>query len=57
MAALSEAKEKKLDEVSSVVIVAEAADEFPQHVIKKIFELAPAKRKILKELVRSCWRI
>ena len=53
LAALSEAKEKRLDEVSSVVIVAEAADEFPQHIMKKIFELAPEKRKILEDLV---WR-
>lgn len=52
MAALTEAKEKRLDEISSVVIVAEAADEFPQYILKKILDLATDKRNILNELVR-----
>lgn len=51
LATLSEGKEVRLNEISSVVIVAEAADEFPQHVLKKIFDLAPDKGKILTDLV------
>lgn len=51
MAALSEDKEKRLDEISSVVIIAEAADEFPQYITKKILDLAEDKKKILNELV------
>ncbi len=51
LSALSEDREAKMDEVTSVVIVAEAADEFPKHIVQKIFDLAPDKRTTLKSVV------
>ncbi len=51
VAALSEGTDKKLDEVSAVIVVAEAADEFPQHIIQKIIALPAEKRKLLTDLV------
>ena len=51
IAALSEDSEKKLDEVSSVIVITEAGDDFPQHIMTKIIGLEADKRAKLKELV------
>ncbi len=43
--------EKRLGEITSVIIVAEAADEFPQHIVQKVIELPEDKRQMLKKIV------
>lgn len=49
--ALSKDEEVRLDEISAVIVVAEAADEFPQHILRKIIELEEDKRALLKKVV------
>ncbi len=51
LAALSEDKARQLDEISSMVVVAEAGDDFPHYTVQKIIELSQDKKKILKNLV------
>ena len=51
MGALSSDHDTKLDEITSVIIVAEAGDEFPQHIVQSIVELPPNKRKLLTDVV------
>ena len=51
MDALSSDHDTKLDEITSVIIVAEAGDEFPQHIVQSIIELPPDKRKLLTDVV------
>ena len=51
--ALSTDPEQRLDEITSVIVVAEAADEFPQHIVQKIIELPADKRKLLMDVVSS----
>ena len=51
MSALSKEKGCRLDEISSVIVVAEAGDDFPQHTVQKIVGLEKDKRGLLKELV------
>ena len=46
--------EKRLGEITSVIVVAEAADEFPQHIVQKIIELPEDKRQMLMKIV-SFW--
>ena len=46
-----EDSETRLDEITSVIVVAEAADEFPQHIVQKIIELPDDKRKLLMDVV------
>jgi hypothetical protein len=41
----------KLDEITSLIIVAEAGDEFPQHLVQKIIGLPADKRKMLLDVV------
>ena len=48
-----DSSESRLDEIASVIVVAEAADEFPQHIIQMIIELPHDKRELLKNIVRS----
>ena len=51
--ALSEDKNRRLNEISSVIVVAEAGDDFPQHIVQKIVELEQDKRETLQQLVRE----
>ena len=51
--ALSEDKERRLNEISSVIVVAEAGDDFPQHTVQGILNLPNEKRKLLKQLVSA----
>jgi len=53
LAALSEDKNSRLNEISSVIVVAEAGDDFPQHIVQKILELGQDKRGMLQRLVRE----
>ena len=48
---MSKDKEVRMDECSSVIVVAEAADEFPQHILRRIAELSAEKKTVLKDLV------
>ena len=43
----------KLDEVTSLIVVSEAMDEFPQFLVKKATELPDDKRQTLIDFV-SC---
>lgn len=54
IAALSEDTEKRLDEISSVIVVAEAGDDFPHFTVEKIIGLKADKRAMLKEVVSCC---
>lgn len=51
--ALSKDHETRLDEITAIIIVAEAADEFPQHIVQMIIDLPLDKRRILLGLVRE----
>ncbi len=51
LCALSSDHMTKLDEVTSVILVAEAGDEFPQHVVQKIINLPAEKRQLLMDVV------
>ena len=51
IAALSEDSEKKLDEISSVIVITAAEINFPQHIVTKIITLAADKRAKLMEVV------
>ena len=51
IAALSEDSEKKLDEISSVIVITEAGDDFPQHIVTKIITLDADMRAKLMEVV------
>ena len=53
--ALSDSRDIRLDEITAVIIVAEAADEFPQHIVQKIIDLPADKRRLLLDLVCGCW--
>jgi hypothetical protein len=41
----------KVDEITSVIIVAEAGDKFPQHIVQKIINLPGDKRQLLMDVV------
>jgi hypothetical protein len=41
----------KLDEITALIIAAEAGDEFPQHLVQKIITLPADKRKMLLDVV------
>lgn len=49
--ALSEDDDMKRNECSALIVVAEAADEFPQHILRKIAELPAEKKRLLKDVV------
>ena len=51
LATLSDDKDTKLKEIASVLVIAEAGDEFPQHIVPKIVELPADKRRLLEDLV------
>ena len=48
-----ESSDRRLDEITAVIVVAEAADEFPQHIVQKIIELPQDKRELLRNIVRG----
>ena len=51
LGALSEEQDTRLDEITALILVAEAADEFPQHIVQMIIELPLEKRQDLLKLV------
>lgn len=51
MAALSTEEDTRLNEITSVVVIAEAGDEFPKHILQKIFELSTKKKDVLKDVI------
>ena len=51
VAALSKDPEVKQNEISSVIVVAEAGDDFPQHIVDKIITLDEDKRALLLDVV------
>ena len=51
IAALSEDSEKRLDEISSVIVITAAECNFPQHIVTKIITLDADKRAKLMEVV------
>ena len=51
LAALSQDPEKKKNEISSAIVVAEAGDNFPQHIVYKIISLEEDKRALLLDVV------
>ena len=53
LAALSEDKDKRLKEVTSVVIIAKAASSFPKDILQQILDLPKDKKESLKEVVSS----
>lgn len=50
---LSKEQDTRLDEITAVIVVAEAADEFPQHIVHQIIDLPLDKRQLLLSLVCS----
>jgi hypothetical protein len=51
--ALSTEPECRLNENTSLIVIAEACLEFPQHVMKMVFELQKDKRDLLLDVVRQ----
>lgn len=49
--ALSKDKDKRIEEITSVIVITEAADEFPQHIVQKMVDLPNDKRKLLLDVV------
>ena len=51
LAALSKVPEVKQNEISSLIIVSEAGQDFPHHVVDKIITLEVDKRILLLDVV------